>query len=57
MPDAAALLAEIEREAAEGYVAAHATTTMYNIVAKSQRARSCSDGDKRPIATSQRRAH
>ena len=36
MPDAAALLAEIEREAAEGYVAAHAITTVYYTVAKAK---------------------
>ena len=36
MPDAAALLAEIERETAEGYVAAHAITTVYYIVAKAK---------------------
>ncbi len=36
LPDAAALLAEIERETTEGYVAAHAITTVYYIVAKAK---------------------
>ena len=36
MSDAVELLAEIERETAEGYVAAHAITTVYYVVAKAK---------------------